>query len=943
MDLIGDASDEVLWGSAGADIFDGFAGNDTMYGGSENDTYLFSVGSGTDLVHDYDSTVGNVDTVLFLDVASTQLRAIEAVGGWSLMLKYGASDQLTFQDYFYTGNSYSQVELITFSDGVTWNRTDISSRVITNGTDGDVPLVGGTDRNNRIYGLGGADTLFGGPLNDLLDGGDGNDQVWDQSGGNDTLIGGQGNDSLSTYTSSGNDSLDGGDGNDSLYGGKGDDTLLGALDDDLLSGYEGNDSLLGGDGNDTLYGGEGNDLLDGGAGNDYLWDQTAGNDTLLGGLGDDYLSIYQNAGNGSLDGGDGNDSLYGSTGNDTLHGGSGMDVLHGGDGDDVYLISSPDFDLYDSAGNDSAIVSTSFAKLPTSIESVSFADGAQALPYWIDALLPDSAAGNAFTRLLASGQTFGYAYPTSLPSYDTAPENASGFTPFNDLQKLFSKQALVYISSVLNLSFVEVTDAASANTISFGNNVQVGSAGYALHPNSGFVGSDVFLDSSTADNLAPADGDYSALTLIHELGHALGLKHPFAEADAVGVRDGGPFLPTAEDNTTWTVESYNSNPAQYHLAYSPLDIAALQYLYGPSATARVGDDSYALSATSSNFVWDGAGQDTLDASALTQAVTLYLSPGYWGFVGSKAATITEPGQVTVNFGTLLENLTGGSGSDVLHGNSADNRLVGNAGNDTLDGGDGIDQAVYAGPAANYTVNTTQSVWTVTDNVGSDGTDTLTNIEALVFAAAPPTDGKTVDLLAYSWKAHTLLDGVAVSAGAHTATTGTSGTASLTQVTDTSLSLVVDRTIPAAELAATTGAVNLQDAIAILKMIVGLEVNGVGKPLSPYQTLAADFDGSGSVGLTDAIGVLKHVVGLPTAAPAWHFVNEASASPTLQSTVSADLSGASPVPVGLVGYLSGDVDGSYAGASGANVLPTAYFDTLISTHTNLSYSQFGIYG
>ncbi|MDP2680327.1 MAG: M10 family metallopeptidase C-terminal domain-containing protein [Rhodoferax sp.] len=941
MNVVGNASDQDLPGTAEADTLDGGAGNDTMYGGTGNDTYLFSVGSGTDLVQDYDTTVGNVDTVQFLDVASSALRAIETIG-WDLILKYGIDDQLTLQDYFYTGNTDFQIELIRFSDNVIWTRTDISSRVIANGTDGDDSMNGGTDRGNRIYGLGGADTLFGGPLNDLLDGGDGNDQLWDQSGGIDTLLGGLGNDSLSTFTSTGNDSLDGGDGNDSLYGGKGDDTLLGGLDDDLLNGYEGNDSLLGGDGNDTLYGGEGNDLLDGGAGNDYLWDQAAGNDTLLGGLGDDYLSIYQNAGNGSLEGGDGNDSLYGSVGNDTLHGGSGMDVLHGGDGDDVYLISSPDFDMYDSAGNDSAIISTSFVKLPTSIEGVSFVDGAQALPYWIDALLPDSAAGNAFTRLLASGQTFGYAYPTSLPSYDTTPENASGFTPFNELQKLFSKQALVYISSVLNLSFVEVADVDSANTISFGNNVQVASAGYAVYPNSSSVGSDVFI-SSTAANLAPAEGDYSALTLIHELGHALGLKHPFAEADAVGVQGEGPFLLTSEDSTTWTVESYNSSPAQYHLAYSPLDIAALQYLYGPSATARVGDDSYAISATSSNFVWDGAGLDTLDASALTQAVTLYLTPGYWGFVGSKTATITEPGQVTVNFGTLIENVTGGSGSDVLYGNSADNRLVGNAGNDTLDGGDGHDQAVYAGPATNYTVDTTQSVWTVTDNVGLDGTDTLTNIETLVFAAAPPADGKTVDLLAYSWKAHTLLDGVAVSAVAHAAITGSGGTASLTQVTDTSLSLVVDRVIPAAELVATTSAVNLQDAIAILKMIVGLDVNGANRALSPYQTLAADFDGSGSVGLTDAIGVLKHVVGLQAAAPAWKFANETSASPTLQSTVNADLSGTSPVPVGLVGYLTGDVDGSFAGASGASVLPVAYFDALISTHTDLSYSQFGIYG
>jgi len=489
MNLVGDASDEDLPGTDGSDTLDGGAGNDT---------YLISVGSGIDLVQDYDTSAGNVDPVQFLDVDSSALRAIETIG-WDRILKYGTDDQLTLQNYFYTGDADYLVELITFSDGVTWVRADINKLVVANGTEGDDWLIGSDDRSNRIYGLGGSDILYGWGLDDLLDGGDGND------------------------------------------------------------------------------------------------------------------------------------TLDGSSGNDTLIGGSGMDVLYGGDGDDLYLFSSLDFDIFDSDGTDSAIVSASFVKLPTSIEHVIYAEGAQALPYRIDALLPDTTAGNAFTRLLASGHTFYYAYPASLPTYDTSLTDASQFTPLNDLQKSFSREGLSYIAMVLNLSFVEVADAEAANTISFGNTVQSDSAGYANNPDSSYMGSDVYLNSSIAANLAPTDGDYSALTLIHELGHALGLKHPFAEADAGGVLGEGPFLPGSEDNTTWTVESYNSNEAQYRLAFSSLDIAALQYLYGPSANA--------LSASSSNFVWDGAGQDTLDASALTQAVTLSLAPGYWGYIGSKAATI----------------------------------------------------------------------------------------------------------------------------------------------------------------------------------------------------------------------------------------------------------------------------------------------------------------
>ena len=223
-------------------------------------------------------------------------------------------------------------------------------------------------------------------------------------------------------------------------------------------------------------------------------------------------------------------------------------------------------------------------------------------------------------------------------------------------------------------------------------------------------------------------------------------------------------------------------------------------------------------------------------------------------------------------------------------------------------------------------------------------------------AAANTAGKTADITAYSWKAHTLLSGVSLSAAgtSHSGTTDASGTASFTSVTDASLSLTASRAIPSAEATATSAAVNLQDAIAILKMIVGLEVNGTGKALSPYQALAADYDDNGLVQLTDAIGVLKHVVGLTAPDPAWCFVNEldttvpskTTLSPGLaQTSITASLSASSPVKVGLVGYLTGDVDGSYAGATGAldlDITQASYFTALVTANSGLSLAQFGVY-
>jgi hypothetical protein len=119
------------------------------------------------------------------------------------------------------------------------------------------------------------------------------------------------------------------------------------------------------------------------------------------------------------------------------------------------------------------------------------------------------------------------------------------------------------------------------------------------------------------------------------------------------------------------------------------------------------------------------------------------------------------------------------------------------------------------------------------------------------------------------------------------------------------------------------AVNLTDAIAILKMIVGLNVNSNNSPLSPYQAIAADFDQSGDVGLTDAIGVLKMVVGLSAPTPTWKYYDDtklASAYTSAQSlnpkgwTTSAAISDTATTDnsVKLIGVLTGDVDGSWTG-------------------------------
>jgi hypothetical protein len=103
--------------------------------------------------------------------------------------------------------------------------------------------------------------------------------------------------------------------------------------------------------------------------------------------------------------------------------------------------------------------------------------------------------------------------------------------------------------------------------------------------------------------------------------------------------------------------------------------------------------------------------------------------------------------LNINLGSGDDIINGGAGDDQIGGASGNDLLTGGPGNDTIDGGSGIDSAFFSGPSSAYIVTALSG--NDVRVLGPDGTDTLSNIEWLVFddkrLSWPQSSGTTITL------------------------------------------------------------------------------------------------------------------------------------------------------------------------------------------------------
>ena len=397
-----------------------------------------------------------------------------------------------------------------------------------------------------------------------------------------------------------------------------------------------------------------------------------------------------------------------------------------------------------------------------------------------DALIVGSKWG---TGGAGTGATVTFSFPDAVDKFDTRAGVAGnynpaeptqggyaaylqGLVPFGAAEQAAARQVLASWAAVANLQLVEVAaTTVDAGVLRFGYTGGLGESTYAVSafPQDFAGAGDTWMNKAFLFPEGWAPGTQNFLTLLHEVGHAIGLKHPHDTG-----MDGTPGWPstpavlpkTGDDTLTGystqnMVMAYNDIPGEgspLQADFAPttpmkVDIDAIQYLYGPNLAHNAGNTVYTFVSTVryNETIWDGGGNDTIVVDGAADA-GISLVPGTWSRVGvpltfsnrnadlslaDPRPDLTDPLTVYIYDTVLIENAIGGGGNDVLIGNAAGNWLQGRAGNDGLDGGPGIDLAAYAASRADAVLAATATGFTV----GSDleGTDTLVNVERLQFA------------------------------------------------------------------------------------------------------------------------------------------------------------------------------------------------------------------
>ena len=284
-----------------------------------------------------------------------------------------------------------------------------------------------------------------------------------------------------------------------------------------------------------------------------------------------------------------------------------------------------------------------------------------------------------------------------------------------------------------------------------------GAAAFAYAPGNYAVNGDIWFEPEDIDITGNdfsidgvGSGGFNYFAALHEIGHAVGLSHPFDAGDDQS--NGDDSLPLSKDSMRNTVMTYvqldknfvmqfdgggSSAPSYRIYASTPMlyDVEIMEQFYGADDDDTTTNNTYSFAASPETLqtIVDAGGTDTIDASLQTRENVIDLNAGAFSSIGiyseadqvsdwattlgvstaavqsyvdsldasasaansyysaySRTALYTGEYNVGIAHNAVIENATGGSANDTITGNASDNVIDGGAGDDLIEGNGGDD-------------------------------------------------------------------------------------------------------------------------------------------------------------------------------------------------------------------------------------------------------------
>ena len=295
-----------------------------------------------------------------------------------------------------------------------------------------------------------------------------------------------------------------------------------------------------------------------------------------------------------------------------------------------------------------------------------------------------------------------YSFETSAYSYLHAKGYShafiTSFAPLTGAEKTLARDALGQWADASGIIFIEVPHGEG--DIQFGkydfdkDPAHAGFAGFAYYPtiddsDGDFYAGDVFINKKEAT---------IEMTLLHEIGHAIGMKHPF---------EGDPTLSPGVDDHDHTVMSYTGGVVT---TLGPFDLDAVKHVY--STNAHDGDHvaSWSWNAAKRILTQTGGGagetirgihgKDIISGNGGND--TLYGNANNDKVLGGA-------GNDVIYAGDGKDTANGGGGNDHIYGGSGNDKLIGGSGNDTIEDSGGTNNIIAGGGKDHITIHTPSTI------------------------------------------------------------------------------------------------------------------------------------------------------------------------------------------------------------------------------------------